>query len=255
MKHKPVLITLLACSLFLISLSASLASDLGNTIKDVAGSLMNTSQEEPASSVSSGDNDKTVLGLKEALVVGIQNAVKKAGTENGFYGNDAIKIMLPEKLQKVDSFIRQAGGEQLSDALIKKMNQAAEKSVPQALDIFSKGIQNMKIDDALTLLSGKENAATKYLEDTTSESLKSSFYPVIKTTMEELGAVKLYNDYIGKYESNPLMKMAGLEVDINKYVTGKSVDGLFLMVAEEEGKIRKNPEARVTDLLKDVFGK
>ncbi|MDM8535351.1 DUF4197 domain-containing protein [Desulfobacterales bacterium HSG17] len=247
-----LLITGIACSL--LFLSTAWSADLQTTIKDVTDAL-GMGKNKRASSSSSPDNDKTSLGLKEALLVGIQNAVKKAGSENGFYKNDAIKILLPENLEKADSFIRQLGGDQLSDAFIKKMNLAAEKSAPQALDIFSRSIKEIKIDDAVKLLSARGNAATEYLEGKTSESLKSSFYPVVKITMEELGAVKLYNEYIGKYESNPLLKMAGLEIDINKYVTDKTIDGLFLMVADEEGKIRKNPEARITDLLKDVFGK
>jgi len=241
----------LTCSLLFFS--TAWAADLQTTIKGVTDAL-GMDKNKKTSSTPSGD-DKTSLGLKEALLVGIQNAVKTAGTENGFYKNDIIKIMLPEKLKKADSFIRQLGGEELSETFIKKMNQAAEKSAPQALDIFSQSIKEIKIEDAVKLLSAKGNAATEYLEDKTSESLKSSFYPAVKSTMEELGTVKLYNEYIGKYESNPLLKMAGLEIDINKYVTDKTIDGLFVMVADEEGKIRTNPEARITDLLKDVFGK
>lgn len=252
MKYKAVLITIAA--VFFLGLSSAWAADLQTTIKGVTDAL-GMDKNKDASPGSPANSDKTSLGLKEALTVGIQNAVKKAGAENGFYKNDAVKILLPEKLEKADSFIRQLGGEQLSEAFIKKMNRAAEKSAPQALDIFSGSIKDMKIDDAVKLLSGKENAATRYLEDKTSDSLKSSFYPVVKSTMEELGAVKLYNEYMGKYESNPLLKMAGLEMDINKYVTAETIDGLFLMIADEEKKIRENPEARITDLLKDVFGK
>ncbi len=199
--------------------------------------------------------DKKTLGLKELLKVGIETAVKLVGVEDGFYGNEGIKILMPEKLKKVDSLIRKFGGKKYSDALIKKMNRAAEKAAPLALDIFLEAIKNIKFSDVMGLLSGKENAATEFLETSTSDTLKETFYPIVKNTMEEIKAVKAYNDYIGKYSSNPLAQSLDLELDISKYVTGKAIDGLFVMVAKEEEKIRKDPAARVTDLLKGLFGK
>jgi len=194
-------------------------------------------------------------GLKEALTVGIQEAVKLAGVEDGFYKNSAIKILLPEKLQKADTVVRQLGGEELSEKLVEKMNRAAEKATPQAQEIFVTAINDMQFEDANKILSGGDNAATTYLEENTSEELATSFYPIVKETMEEIGAIKTYDDFVGKYSSNPLMKMTDIDMDISRYVTEKTVDGLFVMVAEQEKKIRQNPAARVTDLLKSVFGK
>ena len=198
---------------------------------------------------------QTTLGLKELLNIGILNAVKLVGIEDGYYKNEAIKILMPEKLKKVDTFIRKFGGKELSDTLIKKMNRTAEKAAPLAKDIFIEAIKNIKFHDVRSLLSGKENAATEFLETNTSETLKSTFYPIVKKTMEEIEAIKAYNQYIGKYSSNPFTKSLGLELDISQYVTDKAIDGLFIMVAKEEKKIREDPVARVTDLLKSLFGK
>jgi hypothetical protein len=194
-------------------------------------------------------------GLKEALTVGVQEAVKLTGVEDGFYKNSAIKILLPEKLQKADTVVRQLGGEELSETLVEKMNRAAEKATPQAQEIFVTAIKDMQFEDANKILSGGENAATTYLQENTSEELTTSFYPIVKETMGEIGAIKTYDDYVGKFSSNPLMKMTDIDMDISRYVTEKTVDGLFVMVAEQEKKIRENPAARVTDVLKSVFGK
>ncbi len=255
-----------------LSFGSALAADLGGVLKGVTDALNaaegtkapaqpaetkesgNISDTSAPAEKSGGDADKSSLGIKEALNTGIAEAVKRVSSENGFYKNDAIKILLPETFQKADAFVRQIGGEALSDALILKMNQAAEKAAPKALDIFVKAIEGMQIEDAAKLLSGADNAATRYLEEKTSASLKEAFYPIVKSTMEEVGAVKLYNDYIGKFASNPLIKMAFPETDLSEYVTGESLEGLFSVVAEEEKNIRRNPAARTTDLLKDVFG-
>ena len=135
------------------------------------------------------------------------------------------------------------------------MNRAAEKATPQAQEIFVTAIKDMQFEDANKILSGGDNAATTYLQENTSEELTTSFYPIVKETMGEIGAIKTYDDYVGKFSSNPLMKMTDIDMDISRYVTEKTVDGLFVMVAEQEKKIRENPAARVTDVLKSVFGK
>lgn len=268
----------LLCAVFCIGMfwGQAMAAGLGDAVKTVTdalnaaeGSKDSVQKTEPAETEESGrtsetpaveteksgeEADKTALGIKEALHVGIAEAVRRVGAENGFYKNEAIKILLPESFQKADAFVRQIGGEGISESLVLKMNQAAEKAAPQALDIFTNAIKEMQIADAAKLLSGKDNAATAYLEEHTSESLKEAFYPIVKGTMEEVGAVKVYNDYIGKFASNPLVKMAVPETDLSEYVTGKSLEGLFTVVAEEEKNIRQNPAARATDLLKDVFG-
>jgi len=224
-------------------------------------------------STTSWGNEKVIEGLKEALNVGITEAVKIVGVEDGYFKNLGIKILLPEKLKKTDETIRGLGGDAISDMLIEKMNRAAEQAAPQAQEIFMGAIKEMKFDDAMKIYSGENNAATAYLEEHTSDSLKKSFYPIVKSTMDEVGALKTYDEYVGKLssgtlgqvgsflkstplaKSGPVSEITDIDLDINKYVTGKALDGLFKTVADQETKIRENPEARVTDLLKDVFGK
>jgi hypothetical protein len=273
--NKNVAIVVGAICILLFSSILVTGADLGQTVKGVTKTLgIQGDKEKPAEAiedaqpdVTSNDTagsgeatgaigaDQAAGGLKEALTVGIQEAVKLAGAEDGFYKNPAIKILLPEKLQSADKIVRQLGGEELSETLVEKMNRAAEKSAPQAQEIFVTAIKNMQFEDANKILSGGDNAATTYLKENTSDALTTAFYPIVKETMGEIGAIKTYDDYVGKFSSNPLMKMADMDMDISRYVTEKSVDGLFVMVAEQEKNIRQNPAARVTDLLKSVFGK
>jgi Protein of unknown function (DUF4197) len=198
---------------------------------------------------------KNSAGLRQLLDIGIRNAVKLVGVEDGFYKNELIKILLPEKLQKIDKLLRQFGGKKLSDSLIIKMNRAAEKASVLALDIFVEAIKKIKFKDVLALLSSKENTATEFLKENTYDTLKEKFSPMVQTTMEEIDALKTYNSYVAKYKNNPFVKALGLEIDMAEYVTTKTIDGLFIMVAKEEQKIRTNPAARVTGLLKTIFGK
>ncbi len=198
---------------------------------------------------------KKSAGLRQLLDIGIRNAVKLVGIEDGFYKNELIKILLPEKLKKVDKLLRQFGGKKISETLIKKMNRSAEKASALALDIFVDAVKKIKFKDVLSLLSGKEHAATEFLRETTYDTLKEKFTPIVQTTMEEINALKTYNSYAAKYKNNPFVKELGLDIDIVDYVTEKSIDGLFTMVAKEEEKIRTDPAARVTSLLQTVFGK
>ncbi|WP_339137342.1 MAG: DUF4197 domain-containing protein [Candidatus Electrothrix sp. GW3-4] len=218
------------------------------------------------------NNDKTADGLKEALNVGIKAAVKSAGAVDGYFKNPDIKILLPEKLQKADKMIRSFGGGAISDTLVLKMNRAAEKAAPEAQDIFIKAIKGMQINDAMEILSSKNAAATKYLQGSSGDALKNSFYPIVKESLGEVNALKVYDEYLGKLKvgdmgkalsllnatgltnSGPLAIIGDIELDMNKYVTDKAINGLFTILAAEEEKIRKNPEAQVTTLLKDVFG-
>jgi hypothetical protein len=278
MKKNAFIVVGAACLLLISSMLVS-GADLGQTVKGVTETLGIQGDKQNAAEASeekqpdvapektspgdmAGSTEATGAisaaqaseGVKEALMVGIQKAVDLAGVEDGFYKNSAIKITLPEKLQKADKIVRQLGGEELSEMLVEKMNRAAEKAAPQAQEIFIAAIKDMQFEDANKILSGGDNAATTYLKENTSEALTNSFYPVVKEKMEEIGAIKTYHDYVGNLSSNPLLKLADMEMDINKYVTEKSIDGLFVMVAEQEKKIRENPAARVNDILKNVFG-
>jgi hypothetical protein len=192
-------------------------------------------------------------GLKEALRVGTDHAVLRTGKQDGYFGNQLIKILLPDSVQKVEPALRLAGFGPQIDELVLSMNRAAEQAAPKAREIFVGAITSMTIDDALKILHGGDTSATDFFKRKTSQSLYTEFRPVVDNTMSRVSTVQKYNDVVGGLQKLPFMKADTL--DVGDYVTDKALDGLFLIVAEEERNIRKNPAARVTDLLKDVFGR
>lgn len=191
-------------------------------------------------------------GLKEALQIGTANTVARTGKEDGYFGNPLIKILLPEKFQTVEKGLRLAGYGAQVDEVVLSMNRAAEAAAPEAKRIFWDAITSMTFDDAQQILNGHDSAATDFFKNRTSASLYKTFRPVVDHTLNTVGTVEKYNAMTGKVRQLPFIKSPLL--DLNDYVTNKSLDGLFLILAEEEKRIRENPAARVTDLLKDVFG-
>lgn len=198
-------------------------------------------------------NDKIILGLKEALNIGTGNAVTGVGRLDGFFKDAIIKILMPKKLQTIEKGLRMVGFGPKVDEFVMSMNRAAERAAPQAKSIFIGAIKEMTFDDARKILTGGDTAATTYFKEKTTVKLSTSFRPVISKAMDEVGATKQYKELIGRYQMIPLAKSQSLDID--EYVTGKTIDGLFYYVGEEEKKIRKNPAARITQILKDVFGK
>lgn len=200
-------------------------------------------------------DEKTIIeGLKEALQVGAKKAVQKTSAQNGFFGNAEIKIPMPKELQKTESNLRKVGLSKKVDEFIESMNRAAEKAAPKAADIFMKAVKNMSLKDAKKILyDGKDDEATRYFEKNTRQELYRLFFPVVKESLDAVGATQLYKFLIEKHNSLPMVEKK--QYDLDRYVTDKALDGLFLMLAREEREIRKNPAARVTDLLKKVFGK
>ncbi|MDH3504398.1 MAG: DUF4197 domain-containing protein [Nitrospirota bacterium] len=198
-------------------------------------------------------DDKIVSGLKEALSVGTENTVNLTGNTDGFLKNEAIKILLPEKLHSMDKALRLAGfGPQL-DELVVSMNRAAEQAAPLAKPIFKDAVTNMSFDDAKKILNGGDTAATDYFNGKTRDQLATAFKPEVEKTMNQVGVTAQYKELVGQYTTLPFVKVPTFDLD--GYVVGKSLDGLFHTLAQEEQKIRTNPAARVTDLLKEVFGK
>ncbi len=200
----------------------------------------------------SGDA-KIGAALKQALQVGTENAVKLTGKTDGYFANQAIKILMPEKLRSVEKGLRTVGYGREVDNLVLSMNRAAERAAPEAKKIFWDAIGKMTIDDAQRILNGTPTAATDYFKDKTSASLTLTFRPIVDRAMDEVGTVKQYNDLLGQAKTIPFLKTES--VDLDRYVVGKALDGLFHMVGDEERKIRTDPAARVTSLLKEVFAK
>ena len=192
-------------------------------------------------------------GLQEALKVGTENAVLQTGSVDGFLANKAIKILMPKPLQNVEQPLRLVGYGPQIDEFVVSMNRAAEKAVPFAKEIFWDAIGQMSFEDASKILNGNDTAATDYFKGKTSNKLHSAFRPTVETVMADVGVTRQYNDLMGRYKSVPFAK--SISFDIDQYVTEKTTDGLFFVVGQEEKKIRTNPAARVTDLLKDVFGR
>ena len=196
-------------------------------------------------------NDEIAAGLKEALQVGTEKAVGLVSKPDGFYKNPAIKIPLPESVQKVEKLLRATGYGEKVDNFELSMNRAAERAAPEAKSIFGDAIKQMTFDDAKKILNGPDNAATLYFEDKTSGRLQEIFKPIVKDAMGQVGVTRSYQDLNAKAESMPFGK--SISFDLDQYVTDGSLKGLFKMLAEEEKQIRTQPAARVTDLLKKVF--
>ncbi len=196
--------------------------------------------------------EKIIAGLKEALEVGTGRAVALCGRHDGFMKNEAIRILLPPKLQPVGRGMRLLGmGEQVDDLEI-DMNRAAEQATPQAKQIFVSALRKMTIEDARGILTGGETSATEYFRRTTSADLTTVFTPIVHQSMQKVGVIRQYD---GVIKNAPGGAVLASEFDLDKYVVGKTLDGIFLMLGEEERKIRKDPAAQTTELLKEVFGK
>ena len=198
-------------------------------------------------------DDKIISGLKEALSVGTENAVNLTGKAGGFLQNEAIKILLPEKLQSMDQALRLAGFGPQVDEFVVSMNKAAEQASPLAKPIFKDAVTNMSFDDAKKILDGGDTAATDYFQGRTRGQLATAFKPEVDKAMSQVGVNAQYKDLVGQYTTLPFVK--GPAFNLDDYVVGKSLDGLFYTLAQEEQKIRTDPAARVTGLLKEVFGK
>ena len=197
-------------------------------------------------------NADIAMGLKEALNNGVNKQVTKLTVTDGFYKNAAVKILLPAELQKVDKTLRDLGLSSLADEGLKVLNRAAEDAVKEAVPVFVTAIKSMTINDAKNILMGNDNAATIYLQRTTSSQLYGKFNPIVKKSLSKVGADKTWNQILTKYNTLPLV--AKVNPDLNDYVTNEALKGVFTMVAVEEKDIRNNVAARTSDLLKRVFG-
>ncbi len=198
-------------------------------------------------------DSKIIAGLKEALELGTGNAVNLTGKLDGFFKNAAIKILMPKQLRTVEKTLRTLGQSALVDEFVLSMNRAAEKAAPEARKLFVGALKEMTFDDGRKILFGNDTAATEYFKGKTTVKLVTAFRPIVSQAMNDVGATRQYKDLIGRLQQIPFVKTQALDID--EYVVGKALDGLFFMVGEEEKKIRKDPLARVSSILKDVFGR
>ena len=196
---------------------------------------------------------KIASGLKEALQVGATNAVKLTGRTDGYFGNAAIKILLPKNLKTFEKGLRAMGYGPKVDDFVLSMNRAAEAAAPEAKKIFLDAILAMSFEDARRILSGGDTAATDYFKSKTTGQLTTAFRPVVAKTMDQNNVAQQYKQVAAQAQTIPFMKSQNL--DITDYVVTQALNGLFYMLGQEEKKIRKNPAAQTTSLLKQVFGR
>lgn len=203
-------------------------------------------------SKSSLSNDDIIKGLKEALNVGTNNSVASASKVDGFLKNPSIKILMPSEVKDMETTLRQMGMGPQCDKFIETLNRGAEEASKSAASIVISAISNMTISDGLKLLNGADNAATQYLKDNTSVKLKAAFTPIVKTALAKVQLTQYWNPLATTYNKLPFVKKVNPNLEV--YVTDKTIDGLFKLIANEEYKIRKDPAARISDILKKVFG-
>lgn len=198
-------------------------------------------------------NDEIIKGLKEALTIGSQNSSKLASKTDAYYKNAQLFIPFPKEAQVVEQKLREIGLGSKVDQFILTLNRAAEEAAKEAAPIFVSAVKSMTIKDGLNILNGTNDAATKYLKTSTSNQLANKFNPVISRALDNVSATKYWKDIINTY--NLIPGVTKQNPDLAGYTTEKAINGLFILVAKEELKIRQDPAARVTDILKKVFGR
>lgn len=214
--------------------------------------MLTASTAAVALGLSDLSNKDATGGLKQALVQASEAAVGKLGVTDGFLKNPKVKIPLPETLQKTEEAMRMFGMGKQADELVLRMNRAAEAAVPEAKVLLVDAVKKMTVQDAKAILSGPDDAATQYFRKTTSGPMAEKFLPIVKKATEDVQLAKYYNKFAQSGLKYGLVKPE--QANLEQYVTQKSLDGLYLMMAEEEKKIRDNPLGATTDLVKKVFG-
>lgn len=200
------------------------------------------------------DDSTAAKGLQQALEQGTQQAVSLLGRENGYFRNARVKIPLPEPLAGVEKTLRRIGQGKVADEFILSMNRAAEAAAPEAKAVFLQVIRGMSVRDAVGIVRGPDDAATAYFRKHSMKTLSERFLPIVKVATDRMGVTRRYKKFLK--EAGPAASLLDLKkLDLDDYVTRKALDGLFVMVADEEKRIRRDPVARTTDLLQKVFGK
>lgn len=254
MKRLSALVLCLAAAAFTPQISLAGWTDVLDAVQQ---QTTQTGQPSAAKSSATGlgaglsDADVT-KGLKEALAKGVTTSITSLGKTDGYFGNQAVRILLPEQLQKLEAPLRLAGQGKLLDDLVLAMNRAAEKAVPQAAGILGDAVKNMTVSDAKSILTGPDDAATQYFRKSSGDKIGKLMQPIISKATDSVGVAKAYK----KLTANPLAASLAQSygLDLDAYVNAKAQDGLFTMIAKEEKDIRTNPAERTTALLKKVFG-
>jgi Protein of unknown function (DUF4197) len=243
---KPTVIIALLC----VSSSVFAAS-----LEEKLRGALNTKGSNP-SSLSQTD---ATGGVKEALAKGVEQAISQLGKPDGFFRDQAVKILVPKKLRKVTDLAKKLGYQQQVDSFELAMNRGAEQAVPAASSILGDAVRAMSVKDAVSLVRGGDSAATDYFRQSSEQKLYDAFLPIVAKQTANTGVSQKYKALTGSVSSNPLgatlLSGDNKSADLDGYVTNKAIDGLFQVIAAKEAEIRSNPAAQTTSLLRKVFGK
>ncbi|MES2885995.1 MAG: DUF4197 domain-containing protein [Pseudomonadota bacterium] len=221
--------------------------------KDALGAVQQAAQQQggAAPSLASLSNADIAAGLKAALSQGTRRAVASLGRSDGFWSNAAARIPVPKPIRKIESLVRGAGLGGHIDQLHLSLNRAAEQAVPAAADVFGDAVQQLTLDDVRGILTGPRDSATQYFKRTTTEKLTARFRPIVSKATANVGVAQSYKQMVSA--AGPFAASMGASSDLDGYVTSKALDSLFVQVAAEEARIRDNPAARTSDIMKRVF--
>jgi hypothetical protein len=231
----------------LILLFVTVKSQNINNIINTATNVVNN-----ATNPNNLSNDEIIKGLKEALTVGTNNSTTSASKLDGFNKNTAIKVLFPPEAKEMETKLRALGMGKQCDKFIETLNRGAEEASKSAAPIFIDAVKTLTISDGLKILNGENNAATLFLKNGTTPQLTTAFLPIVKKSREKVNITKYWTPLTKAYNKIPGVKK--VNPDLNAYVTEKAIGGLFVLIADEELKIRKDPAARISDILKKVFG-
>ncbi len=249
---KKSILILLAVTLYSVTNAQGLFDKIKKaTSKDSSGSIANILKQKGTTSLS---NDEIINGLKEALSIGADNTSKKLNKPDAFFTNAALKILMPDEAKKAESTLRKLGMGSVADKAILSMNRAAEDAAGGIATVFISAIKQMTVTDGLKILKGGDFAATDYLKTTTTATLTEKMRPIIETSLAKVNATSYWKDVFTTYNKVSFSKTP-VNTDLAAFVTERALTGIFLTIGQEEQKIRKDPAAQVTSLLKKVFGK
>lgn len=253
MKRTWVVAVAVAVSLAGTSLvaEASFLDKLQKTIEGATSGMGGSSKGSGAASNLS--TSQIIEGLKEALRVGTETVVSRIGTVNGYFGDPAIHIPLPDKMRQAQSVLRKFGLSGLADEVEEKLNRGAEAAAPKTKEIIYNAISSMTLDDARGIYNGPDDAATQYFRKVSTAELMETVRPVMQETLRDVGALTAYDNLMSQYKALPLVP--DIRTDLSEYATEMALEGLFHYLAIEEAAIRKDPVKRTTEILKTVFGK
>jgi hypothetical protein len=219
---------------------------MGSDWRDALSRLVPQSRPAPTSA-------QMAEAIRQALAQGGDRAVRTLGRRDGFFRNPRVRIPMPPELRRVESVLRQLGQGRAADEFVRTLNRAAERAVPIAAQVLRKTISHMSVRDAVNIVRGPDDAATRYFERRDGKELSHRFLLIVRQTTAHVGVTRAYKRLMA--QAGPAVRLMGIhEVDLDRYVTGRTVDGLFVVMAQEEKRIRRHPVARTTQLLKEVFG-